>query len=683
MLETLVTAITHLSSQHSAIAYAIVALSAMAEALPVAGTLVPGSVLIVGISALVSTGALGTVPLILAALAGAIAGDGISFWLGYRYESRITGIWPLSRYPQWVARAEAFFQRHGGKGVFLARFVQGPRAFVPLAAGMSGMSPVRFYSVNIASAIIWATTHVLAGVLLGESLHVVAQVAGRLVLLMVLVALLVWAVVWLTRRVLLTRGLEALQAGVTHLEHWCAPQATTAQRGVARLLATARGEGLMLAIAIAVLIGCLWLFMGILEDLLTGDPLVQANQAVFHALQALRTHWSDTLMLAITELGDGIVTTSLTVTVAAWLLVRRAWRSTLYWLSAVGGAALFTPLIKALVHWPRPTAGLYSGWEAFSFPSGHATINTVLYGFLAYLIARALPARRRGWVVGAAALIVALIAVSRLYLGAHWLADVSAGIAIGFAWVILLAISHQRRHAPLREARGLLIVVLLTLAVVWPYHLYQQLSADRARYVPHPTVQQLAWQDWSQTAYHQLPDHRTDLGGEGEEPIVLQWAGDLEGLRHRLSEAGWQVDVPWTLINALHWLSPGHATAGLPTLPRLNGGQPSALRATHLVAGQTGRRRVLHVWPTDFTLTGTCQASPQPLWVASLRIQQRRDLFGLLAVERDVSGVTDTHTVLKQTVQAPDTTTHFHSLSADTPLLLAAPASLAPPCGSQ
>ncbi|WP_163650251.1 bifunctional DedA family/phosphatase PAP2 family protein [Modicisalibacter sp. 'Wilcox'] len=682
MLESLVTDITQLSAQHSAIAYAIVGLSAMAEALPVAGTLVPGSMLIVGISALVSTGALGTVPLILAALAGAIAGDGVSFWLGYRYESRITGVWPLSRYPQWVDRAEAFFRRHGGKGVFLARFVQGPRAFVPLAAGMSGMPPGRFYVVNIASAIVWASTHVLAGVLLGESLHVVAQVAGRLVLLLVLVALLVWLVVWLTRRVVLTHGLRALLAGVARLERWSTPRATTAQRGVARLLATVRGEGLMLTLAIAALLGCLWVFLGLLEDLLTGDPLVQANQAVFHALQALRTDWGDTLMLAITELGDGFVTTTLTITVAAWLLARRAWSSALYWLAAVGGAALFTPLIKALVHWPRPTAGLYSGWEAFSFPSGHATINTVIYGFLAYLVARALPARRRGWVVGAAALTVTLIAVSRLYLGAHWLADVSAGIAIGTAWVILLAISHQRRHARLREARGLSLVVLLTLAVVWPYHLHGQLAADRERYVPHPTVQQLAWQDWSQAAYRQLPTHRIDLGGEGEEPMVLQWAGNLASLRRRLSEAGWRVDVPWTPTSALHWLSPGHAAAGLPTLPRLNDGQPSALRATHPIAGEPNRRQVLHVWSTDFTLAGTCRASPQPLWVASLRIQQRRDLLGLLAVERDVASVSDAQAELKQAIQAPDAPTHFLSPPADNPLLLAAPASLAPPCGN-
>ncbi|GAA5176264.1 bifunctional DedA family/phosphatase PAP2 family protein [Modicisalibacter zincidurans] len=682
MLETLVTDITQLASQHSAIAYAIVGLSAMAEALPVAGTLVPGSMLIVGISALVSSGALGTVPLILAALAGAIAGDGISFWLGYRYESRITGIWPLSRYPQWVARAEVFFQRHGGKGVFLARFVQGPRAFVPLAAGMSGMPPGRFYVVNIASGIIWATTHVLTGVLLGESLHVVAQIAGRLVVLLVLVALLVWIVIWLTRRVLLTHGLQALQTGMTRLEHWCAPQASAPQRGVARLLATVRGEGLMLVTAIAVLLGCLWLFLGILEDLLTGDQLVQANQAIFHAFQALRTHWGDTLMLAITEFGDSFVTTSLSVTVAAWLLARRAWSSALYWLAAVGGAALFTPLIKALVHWPRPTAGLYSGWEAFSFPSGHATINTVLYGFLAYLVARALPARRRVWVVSAAALTVILISVSRLYLGAHWLADVSAGIAIGTVWVILLAISHQRRHAPLRETRGLSLVVLLTVAVVWPYNINQQLATDRERYAPQPTLQQLAWQDWSQTAYQQLPARRIDLGGEGEERMVLQWAGPLASLRQRLSDAGWQVDVPWTPVSTLHWLSPGHAVAGLPTLPRLNNGQPSALRATRPITGQPGRRLVLHVWPTEFTLSDTCQASPQPLWSGSLRVQQRRDLLGLLALERDVSGVTDTPALLKQALQAPDAAIRLLTPSADAPLLLATPASLVPPCSS-
>lgn len=675
MLDHLVTVVTDLAAHHAPAAYALTGVAALAEALPVVGTLFPGSILIVAIAALAGSGSLSAEPLILAAILGAIVGDGVSFWLGQRYGTTLATRWPLSRYPHWLDQAEGLFRRHGGKGVFLARFVQGPRAFVPLVAGMSDMPALRFYAVNVASAIVWGVSHVLGGVLLGASLHIVAQVAGRLLLLLVVFALLVWGVVWLTRRILLTRGLEALGRAQARLTRWSAPGDTPARRLTAKLLRTARGEGLILAGAVALLIGCLWLFVGILEDLLTGDPLVQANQAVFHALQALRTSWSDTLMLAITELGDGFITTSLTVAIAAWLLVRRAWRPAAYWLVALGGAALFTPLIKAAVHWPRPTADLYNGWEAFSFPSGHATINAVLYGFLGFLIARELPARHRGWPIGTACLIVTMIAFSRLYLGAHWLADVVAGIAIGTAWVVLLAIALGRRHKGRIGAGGLLATALLTLALVWPYHLHRQLNADSQRYVPQPDVQQLAWSAWREDGYRRLPAHRIDLGGEEEEPLTLQWAGDLTALRQALASHGWRVDTPWSLGNALDWLSPGDTTPAdaLPVLPRLDDGRPPRLRASHALAPD--RRAVLQIWPSTYTITLADGADSLPLWLGSVVVQRRQTILGTLALERRLDDIGPAWQLLRESLPGSFTGTRQPAGNGgwDGRLLLAAP----------
>ena len=98
------------------------------------------------------------------------------------------------------------------------------------------------------------------------------------------------------------------------------------------------------------------------------------------------------------------------------------------------------------MHRARPGELLYSGWSAFSFPSGHSTVNVVLYGFLAFLIAREFrPALRVSVALGAATLIF-LIAFSRLYLGAHWLSDVLGGLAFGSAWLALLGLSYLGRQ---------------------------------------------------------------------------------------------------------------------------------------------------------------------------------------------------------------------------------------------
>jgi membrane protein DedA with SNARE-associated domain len=126
------------------------------EAIPVIGTVVPGSTLIVGISALATAAVVNPWLLLVAATGGAIAGDGLSFWLGQRYHQEILLGWPLNRYPQFIGRSEAFINRYGVTSVFLARFTAVVRAFVPLVAGILGMPPRQFYAANVLSALAWA-----------------------------------------------------------------------------------------------------------------------------------------------------------------------------------------------------------------------------------------------------------------------------------------------------------------------------------------------------------------------------------------------------------------------------------------------------------------------------------------------------------------------------------------------
>jgi membrane protein DedA with SNARE-associated domain len=151
----------------------------------VIGTLVPGSTLIFGICALATGSHVNPWPLLGAAIVGAIFGDGLSFWLGRRYHRAILLRWPLNRYPRFIDGSEAFIKAHGGASVFLARFVAVVRAFVPLVAGILGMSSRQFYVFNILSALIWAPAHVFPGVLLGMALNLAGLSPGQLVILLI------------------------------------------------------------------------------------------------------------------------------------------------------------------------------------------------------------------------------------------------------------------------------------------------------------------------------------------------------------------------------------------------------------------------------------------------------------------------------------------------------------------
>jgi membrane-associated protein len=159
-------------SAHAWLGYLTLFLAALLEAVPIVGSVIPGSTIILALSALVPGGDLRLEWVLAAAAAGAVLGDGTAFWAGHRSQREILSQWPMANYPGVIAQSEAFFNRWGALAVFFARFVPPIRAFVPLTAGALGMPPIRFFAVNIPAILLWAPAHVLPGVLAISALHV-------------------------------------------------------------------------------------------------------------------------------------------------------------------------------------------------------------------------------------------------------------------------------------------------------------------------------------------------------------------------------------------------------------------------------------------------------------------------------------------------------------------------------
>lgn len=194
-------------SSHAWLAYLTLFLAALLEAVPVVGTVIPGSTIILALSALIPGGELQLPWVLLAAAAGALLGDGSAYWIGHRRQRAILDTWPLANYPRVVAESENFFHRFGTWAVFFARFVPPVRAFVPVTAGALGMAPGRFYAVNIPAILAWAPAHVLPGVLAVSALHEYAglhhdaHVGKHIWMLSVLgVAVVLGVAMWIYRR---------------------------------------------------------------------------------------------------------------------------------------------------------------------------------------------------------------------------------------------------------------------------------------------------------------------------------------------------------------------------------------------------------------------------------------------------------------------------------------------------
>ena len=156
-------------SLHAELAYAAIFLAAFLEAIPILGTLVPGSTVILALSALIPAGSLGLAPVLASAIAGAVIGEALAYSIGYVSQREVLTSWPMSKYPAVMAQSEEFFHRYGTLAVFFARFVPPVRAVVPVIAGALGMPPRRFYPASIAACLLWAPAHVLPGILAGSA----------------------------------------------------------------------------------------------------------------------------------------------------------------------------------------------------------------------------------------------------------------------------------------------------------------------------------------------------------------------------------------------------------------------------------------------------------------------------------------------------------------------------------
>ena len=150
-------------------ALAVAFLAAIIEAVAVVGTIIPGTFILMGIAGAAAAAGQPIIPYIVVGIAGAIIGDFVSYWVGFRYRYAVRQWWPLSRHPEMMGSAERFFERYGSYSVALCRFIPVLRSMLPLVAGIAGMNRKRFVVANVASAFVWAPAHVCPAQLAGLS----------------------------------------------------------------------------------------------------------------------------------------------------------------------------------------------------------------------------------------------------------------------------------------------------------------------------------------------------------------------------------------------------------------------------------------------------------------------------------------------------------------------------------
>ena len=172
--------------------------------------------------------------------------------------------------------------------------------------------------------------------------------------------------------------------------------------------------------------------------------LTQLDTQAAQWAQAVNTPALRRLAVFLSDIGDVLPLAVLTLIVAVWLWRRRQRLLAGAWLLSITANALAIRVLKNLFARARPDTAAEMATSGHSFPSGHAAGALMVFGLLAWVLCDQLDRRWHGLIVGAAALLIAGIAASRVLLGVHYFSDVLGGL-LWAGMVLLLTLTIVRQ----------------------------------------------------------------------------------------------------------------------------------------------------------------------------------------------------------------------------------------------
>ncbi len=592
----------------------IVFLISLSESLAIVGLVVPGVVMMTAIGGMMGSGHLPFWETLSWAILGAIAGDGISYWLGYHYHQHLREFWPFKQFPKLLARGESFFKLHGGKSIIFGRFVGPVRPMIPVIAGMMDMSPRRFLFFNILSAIAWAPLYSLPGILIGLSLGTLSsEVASRTGILVLLVLLALWLIyetlvligAWILKT--LRRMLHAIWKILRKLS-WLHP-----------LLRTSLGSE---QTQLGILLLCILAFTGFgitIHDVLTSSGIASWNEPVYQVFRALY----NTKIIAwtgfLTGLADPWILLPAVAAIGCWLLWRQRYKAAFCWLFTIGLGFIAGLLLKIETAIPRPEGLIYLS-NKFSFPSAHALTATLTFGLAAVFIQQTIStlepsASKYRWVPWVIAIpLILFIALSRVYLGMHWFTDIVGSLTLGIACVALGTFIYRRIESRSIQIRAILIpglLVITTTLTLYAIFFYPTYKTEFVRQWPIQTLQEKIW--W-QGKGETNALYRTGAFKRQATIFDVQWLDTLDSVQTSLEKAGWTVIPKLNFKTGVILLANNPSPLLFPTMPKFHRDRLPILAVTKDI--NETKRIVLQIWRSDYQ-----SEKHVPLWVGTLRIE--------------------------------------------------------------
>lgn len=592
-------------------------LVAMGDALFLVGAFVPAAVVLFGMGALVALGSLPLWPTALIAAAGALAGDGLSFALGRRYgESLFESRW-VRRYPDLILHGRNFFERHGGKGVMLARFLGPVRSITPALAGASGMSAILFVVVDSMAALAWALVYLVPGILFGASLGLAAEVATRLAGLLVVIIALMIGGIWLVRASVALFNRHA-ERRVQMLLRWSRRHRRLGRFGPGLADPAQPETPALIAVAALLLVcGTLWLivFGGAGWRHIPGalDALIQQT------LSDLSTPWGTASAHYISRLGQWPVYASTATVVLASLLWSQRMRAAAHWVAAM----LFGVTITLLLEWLPlvPPPARYFDYIAVSAPLRDLAMPIIIYGFGATLFVTLRPRPLRTTAYALISTLILLICLSRLVLGQEWATLIGFCMIMGLLWIFALSLGYRQHNPERLFSLSFFVPVMMTFAaaVAMSWGIDRAVSRlDAPTLLEDSKIQTPV--HWSSGGWLELPQDRIDVRGQASRAFDFQWAAQISDIRSELADQGWREIPAHQTSDTLRWLTQSTGISELPVLPQVHAGRHPVMSLRRPIDDK--RQELIRLWDSGVRIE---QAQGDvPVWLGLLLQQKLR-----------------------------------------------------------
>ncbi len=602
---------------HPLLALLFVFLIAFSESLIIVGIILPGAAFMLGFGALIALDVLQAGPAVIAATLGAIAGDSLSYWLGWHYKQALKTRWPFSTYPALIERGEVFFHRHGGKSVMLGRFIGPLRPIVPAIAGMLMMPRSRFIIANVASACLWAPLYLLPGYLFGLSIEVASEFAGRFLLLFALLISTLWFIIFILRQVFLWL-LPYADTLFYRLLIWSQRHALVGEIPAAIVNPGHREiRGLSLLALLLLISSGLLIF---LHDMIDVPLFNNTSLLIQNALFELRNPPFDQFMSRLATLAEPTPALLCAGMTLLWLLLKQRQQHKLLIQHLL--AVPLLPLLLMLL--PEQSPQLFSA---------DLVLALSLYGFLLLALLRDIPVRWRMRLYASGICLIALLMFSRLYFGQIALIQLYAELSLTTLWVSALSIAY-RRHTPKHQTEQHTYKLLLLLLVLLCSYPFISPAPSSLSVQSEQTKRLMDKQHWLDRGWKTEDAYRRDLRGQHRSPMNLQWADSLSHIQQQLEKQSWQL-VEQNSMQYFNWLKTDADISQLPILAHVHKGRYESLTMVKYVDAEK-RALIIRLWPADLQLRDT-KDKLIPLWTGAISYLQPVSRFWVhyLRTEQD------------------------------------------------